>query len=77
VEEIEEIKLKLKREIGKWLKRCHSYKIKVNKHIKKLKGELIQHKANFTKTSYDFVSQFPIIPKSNEVKTKNTSIVTN
>jgi hypothetical protein len=59
-EEIEEIKFKLKRKKDE-PKRFYSYKIKINKNLEELKGELIEHKPHFKSVPFD--SPFSITPE--------------
>jgi hypothetical protein len=70
-EEIEEIKFKLKRKKTEGVKRYHSYIMKLDKKLNKLKGELIKHKPHFkTELFENLISNIP-----NNSKTKNTIVV--
>jgi hypothetical protein len=62
----------LKRKKTKGVKRYHSYKIKIDKKTKKLKGELIKHKTSFKSVQFD--SPFPVIPEKKQITTTTTTI---
>jgi hypothetical protein len=51
-EEIEEIKFKLKRNVGKGLKRFQSYKIKLNKNSNNFIGQFIIHNTNYNNIKF-------------------------
>jgi hypothetical protein len=55
---------------GKGNKKYHSYKIKLDKKSKELKGEIIEHKTNVASIVFD--SSFPIIPKTSKIKIEST-----
>jgi hypothetical protein len=60
----------IEKKTGKNGKRYHTYKIKLDKKSKELKGELIKHKRNVA--TYDFDNPYVIIHKTKEIKRKTT-----
>jgi hypothetical protein len=69
-EEIEKIKFKLKRKKTKGVKRYYSYKIKLDKKSKELKGQLIENKTSVEIIPFD--TPYTIVPKTSKTKTKTT-----